>query len=121
MTRLPARVNRLLDAASNNELGLKIETGFDASHLIVGLQKIANRITIGLLIASLIVGAALLMQVPTAFTIFGYPGLAILFFFAAVGCGVVVLLQIVLTDIRQVRRRDTEERMRAQASRNGGS
>ncbi len=47
------------------------------------LQKIANRITLGLIIAALIVGAALLMRVQTSFTLWGYPGLAMLFFIAA--------------------------------------
>ncbi|MGE5795417.1 MAG: AarF/ABC1/UbiB kinase family protein, partial [Ignavibacteria bacterium] len=50
------------------------------------LQKIANRITIGLILASLIIGAALMMQVRTEFMILGYPGLAIIFFvMAAIG------------------------------------
>ena len=65
--------------------------------------------------------AAMLMRVPTSFTILGYPGLAMLFFLGAVGGGVVLLLQIVLTDIRQIRRKDAEERMQARAGRNGGS
>jgi hypothetical protein len=42
-----------------------------------GLQKIANRVTSGLILAALIVGAALLMRVDTPFKIAGYPGLAI--------------------------------------------
>src|SRR5688572_31334002 len=43
-----------------------------------GVQKIANRITLGLVLAGLIVGAALLTRVETTFRIMGYPGLAIL-------------------------------------------
>ncbi len=122
VNRLPSRINRLLDAAANNQLGVKVETGFDPSQLMVGMQKVANRITIGLLLAALILGAAMLMRIPTSFTIFGYPGLAMLFFLGAAGGGLVLLLQIVLTDIRQVRRKDAEERMQAHGiARNGGS
>jgi len=40
------------------------------------LSKIANRITIGLVLAALIVGA-LLMRVPTSFAVAGCPGAAV--------------------------------------------
>ena len=45
-----------------------------------GFQKVANRITLGLVLAALIIGAAMLMRVETTFRILGYPGLAIIFF-----------------------------------------
>lgn len=53
--------------------------------IIDGLQTVANRIALGLVLAALIVGAAMLMRVPTRFTIFGYSGLAMLLFIAAAG------------------------------------
>jgi ubiquinone biosynthesis protein len=80
--QLPARVNRFLDAATNNQLKLNIEI-IDEGAVIHGLQKVANRITLGLLLASLIIGAAMLMRVETSFRLFGYPGFAMLFFLAA--------------------------------------
>jgi predicted unusual protein kinase regulating ubiquinone biosynthesis (AarF/ABC1/UbiB family) len=95
--RLPGRVNRLLDAASNNELRLKMEV-IDEGALIEGFQKIANRVTLGLIIAALIVGAAMLMQVETAFTILGYPGLAMLFFLVAAGGGMWLAYSILTGD-----------------------
>ncbi len=83
--RLPGRVNRILDALANNEVEIRVKA-IDENKLLSGFQKIANRITLGLLMAALIIGAAMLMQVPTTFRIFGYPGLAIIFFvMAAVG------------------------------------
>jgi ubiquinone biosynthesis protein len=51
-----------------------------------------------LILAALIVGAALLMQVPTSFRILGYPGLAILFFLAAALGGVVLVVGILASD-----------------------
>jgi hypothetical protein len=63
-----------------------------------GLQKIANRITLGLVLAALIIGAAMLMSVPTSFRIMGYPGLAILFFLAAAGGGIMLVLNILFYD-----------------------
>ena len=83
---LPGRVNRVLDAVANNDFEVKVDA-IDEQVLIVGFQKIANRITAGLVLAALIVGAALLMRIETKFTIFGYPGLAMLCFLAAAGGG----------------------------------
>jgi len=103
VTRLPARVNKILDATAENKFGFKIDTGIDAHGFMMGLQTVANRITVGLIIAALIVGAAMLMRIPTAFTIFGYPGLAMLFFLGAAMGGVLLLLRILVAD-RQRRR-----------------
>jgi ubiquinone biosynthesis protein len=95
--RLPARLNRILDAISNNELKLSIDA-IDEKTLIIGFQKVANRITVGLIIAAMIVGAAMLMRVETTFRIWGYPGLAILFFLGAAGAGIFLLVNILFYD-----------------------
>ena len=95
--RLPARLNKFMDAVANNELKVTVDA-IDEERLMVGFQKVANRITVGLVVAALIVGAALLMRVDTTFRIWGYPGLAILFFLAAAGCGVALLINIVFYD-----------------------
>jgi ubiquinone biosynthesis protein len=57
--------------------------GLDQAKLMTAAQKIANRITLGLLLAALIIGAAMLVQVDTSFRLFGYPGLALVFFVLA--------------------------------------
>ncbi|MGH7765499.1 MAG: ABC1 kinase family protein [Candidatus Dormibacteraceae bacterium] len=98
--RMPGRVNRILDAIANNEVEIRV-TAFDENKLMTGLQKIANRITLGLLMAALIVGAAMLMQVSTTFRIFGYPGLAIIFF-ALAAIGAFGLMLQILRDERRV-------------------
>jgi predicted unusual protein kinase regulating ubiquinone biosynthesis (AarF/ABC1/UbiB family) len=95
--RLPQRINKILDAISNNELKVSIDA-IDEKTLIEGFQKVANRITTGLIVAAMIVGAALLMRVETPFRIWGYPGLAILFFIAAAACGIVLLINILFYD-----------------------
>src|SRR5437868_12276651 len=95
--RLPARLNKFLDALANNEFKVSVDA-IDEKTLVIGFQKVANRITVGLIIASLIVGAALLMRVETSFRIWGYPGLAILFFLCAAGAGIVLLLNILFYD-----------------------
>ena len=95
--RLPGRVNKILDAVANNELAVKIDA-IDEVRLMAGFQKVANRITLGLLLAALILGAALLMRVDTSFRIFGYPGLAIIFFLLAAGGGLALMLTILFKD-----------------------
>jgi predicted unusual protein kinase regulating ubiquinone biosynthesis (AarF/ABC1/UbiB family) len=100
--RLPGRVNRILDALACNDLRLKVEV-IDHGSIIDGFQKVANRIALGLVLAALIVGAAMLMQVRTEFTIFGYPGLAIILFLAAVSGGLWMAWTILVGDVRKVR------------------
>jgi predicted unusual protein kinase regulating ubiquinone biosynthesis (AarF/ABC1/UbiB family) len=95
--RLPARVNKFLDALANNELKVSVDA-IDEKKLMIGFQKVANRITVGIIVAALIVGAALIMRVETSFRIWGYPGLAILFFLAAATAGVVLLVNILFYD-----------------------
>ena len=74
------------------------ERGHVSQVIIEGLQKIANRITLGLVLAALIVGAALLMRVETSFRIFGYPGFAILCFLGVGGAGLFLIIHILLHD-----------------------
>ncbi len=96
---LPGRLNQLLDLVSNSQLEVRVRST-DASTVLDGMQKIANRITAGLVLAALIVGASLLMRIPTRFTLFGYPGLAILCFIAAAGGGFWLVVSIFLGDYR---------------------
>ena len=70
----------------------------DEELLLEGFQKVANRITVGLVIAAMIVGAAMLMRIETPWKILGYPGMAMLFFLAAAGGGLWLTFQIMLTD-----------------------
>jgi len=91
-------VNRILDAVAASELRVKVEL-IDQGSIISGLQKVANRIALGLVLAALIVGAALLMRVQTPFTILGYPGLAMLLFLAAAAGGVWIAWAILSHDV----------------------
>ena len=96
---LPGRINRILDALAGDNLKVKVEV-IDHGSIIEGLQKVANRIALGLVLAALIVGAAMLMRVPTEFTILGYPGLAMLLFLAAAGGGFWMTWNVLLGDVR---------------------
>jgi ubiquinone biosynthesis protein len=95
--QLPGRMNSVLDTLAGNNIQVKVDA-FDETRLMDNLQKIANRIALGLVLAALIVGAALMMQVPTSFRLFGYPGFAMLLFLMAAACGFVLVLSVFLYD-----------------------
>ena len=97
LQHLPSRVNRILDRVADNQIEVKVDA-VDEMRLIEGLQKIANRITTGLVLAALIVAASILSRVETTFRILGYPGLALLLFFLAASGGLVLLIQIARSD-----------------------
>ena len=83
--KVPGQVNRILEHLAGGQLQLKVNA-FDEDRLMSGIHKVANRITAGLVLSALIIGAALLMRVQTSFTILGYPGIAMVFFtMAAIG------------------------------------
>lgn len=95
--KLPSRVNSILDKVSNNELEVKVKS-IDEIYLMNGLQKIANRIAIGLILAALIVGASIIMQIQTSFTIFGYPGVAMIFFLIAIAGSFALAFSVIFSD-----------------------
>lgn len=99
VTGLPVRLNKIMDAVGNSELEVKVRA-VDAGVVMAGLEKIANRIAAGIVLAALIVGASLLMQVNTRFQLFGYPGLAILCFLAAAAGGFWLVLNIFMQDAK---------------------
>ncbi|WP_423818969.1 AarF/UbiB family protein [Salinimicrobium sp. TIG7-5_MAKvit] len=94
---LPDRFDKITDNLAKNEFRIKIDA-IDEKRLTDGFQKVANRITLGLIIAAMIVGAAMLMQVPSSFMIFGYPGFAILFFLLAAIVGIYLSYTILFKD-----------------------
>ncbi len=96
---LPVRLNRLMDAVIGKDLEVKVRV-IDAGLFMEGLQKIANRVTSGLVLASLIVGASLMMRVEASWRVWGYPGLAIICFLAAAAGGVWLLFNIYIQDRR---------------------
>jgi predicted unusual protein kinase regulating ubiquinone biosynthesis (AarF/ABC1/UbiB family) len=95
--KLPGRVNQLVDTLTTN--GIRIDADvIDEHSLLASLHKIANRITVGLLLAALIVGAALMMRVESSWTILGYPAIAIIFFLLAAIGALVLVFNIMFFD-----------------------
>jgi ubiquinone biosynthesis protein len=107
--QLPGRVNKVMDAMAEGTFHLDVHA-FDEAELMRGFQKLANRLTMGLVVAALIIGAALLIQVDTASKLFGYPALAILCFIAAAACGFALLWSIMRSD-RKVNQQTRNKRL----------
>ncbi len=78
----PGRANRILDSMSEGNFRLEVDA-FDEDRLMSTIRQLANRVTAGLVLAALIIGAAMLMRVETPATILGYPALAMVFFVVA--------------------------------------
>ncbi len=102
--RVPRAVNTVLEQLAHNRLKINVES-IDEGRLISGLQKIANRITLGLLLASLIIGAGLLARIPTSMKILGYPAIAMIFFLLAAAGAIALMLDILFSDEKPERKK----------------
>jgi predicted unusual protein kinase regulating ubiquinone biosynthesis (AarF/ABC1/UbiB family) len=102
--RLPRRLNDLLDSVSKGEFTINVQ-GVDEREIMRSAQKLANRVTAGLLVAALVVGAALIMRVETSARLFGYPALAIVLFLMAAIAAMWLFVSIQLHDVPQRKRR----------------
>ncbi len=93
LVNVPGQLNRILENLAENSMEIRVHA-FDEDRLMSGIHNVANRITVGLVLSALIVGAALLMRVPTPFTVLGYPGIAMMFFMVAAVGGLALVVSI---------------------------
>jgi predicted unusual protein kinase regulating ubiquinone biosynthesis (AarF/ABC1/UbiB family) len=100
---LPSRLNRVLDNIGDPHVEVNVKSD-DSDRLIDAMQTIGNRISAGVVLASLILGAALLMRVETDFRLLGYPGLAMICFAAAAAGGVWLVLSTLLHDPKKTKK-----------------
>jgi ubiquinone biosynthesis protein len=96
---LPVRINRILDTVADNRLKVEVHA-LDEIRLMEGLQKIANRITLGLVLAALIIGAALTLRIDSTVRLFGYPALPMVLFLAAAGGVLLLIFSILFRDVQ---------------------
>lgn len=95
--KMPERLNSIFENLATNNFKIKVDA-IDEDRFTDAFQKVANRITLGIIIASMIIGAALLIQIPTSWIIFGYPGLAIILFLIAALLGFYIIYAIIVKD-----------------------
>lgn len=101
---LPRRGNRILEALSEGELSIRVHA-VDEERLHTVLHRVANRLTFGIVIAATVIGAAMMMRVPTEHRVLGYPTVAMVFFVFAVLSGGGLIAWVLLTDRRVARER----------------
>ncbi len=99
---LPKRGNRILDSLAEGEFTVRVRA-IDEEQLHMILQRVANRVTLGIVIAATLVGAAMMMRVETEQRVLGYPAIAMVFFSFAVLAGVALAVWIVATDRKAAR------------------
>ena len=91
----PRKLSDLLSLLADNRF--KVQVG-GLDKLMEGLQKIANRIAAGVITASLIIGAALMMRVDTGARLFGYPAIALVLFLVGAGLGITIVVNSLRSD-----------------------
>lgn len=93
--QLPPRLNAILADLAGGRFRLSVDT-IDEDRLHRTIRNSANRLTAGLVVAALVIGAAMLLRVETQTTILGYPavGMVLFLFAAALGVGLVVAVMI---------------------------
>jgi ubiquinone biosynthesis protein len=94
---LPARVNAITSSLADGSLRVRVDI-VDAEQMISALKRLGNRVTAGLVLAALIVGAALMARVETQTTVLGYPALALVFFVVASVMGLWMVVSILRSD-----------------------
>lgn len=93
----PRKLSDALSLIAENKLQLRV-AGLEESRLMENLQKIANRISAGLVTAALIVASSLMMRVETRSTLWGYPTVALLLFLVGAGLGVGIVVSALRGD-----------------------
>ncbi len=100
--RLPGRVNKVLDSLSEGKLTFKIE-GIDERQLMRGVQKLANRVALGAVVASLVIAGAIGLSVRGESHLLGAPAAATIMFALAAFIALWLAVGILLSDLPQVR------------------
>jgi len=93
----PRKISDVLSLLAENKFQMRV-TGLEESRLLENMQKIANRISAGLVAAALIVASALMMRVETEARLLGYPALALLMFLIGAILGVSIIVSALMTD-----------------------
>ena len=93
----PRKVSDILTLLSENRLAVRI-SGLEDSYLVEHLQKIANRISTGIIVAALILASAMLMRSEGGPRLLGYPAVALVLFSIAVILGLAIVVSAMLRD-----------------------
>jgi len=103
MLDLPHRAREIVDLTAGGRLtfGMKLT---QAEEFLAGMHKIANRITVGVVIAALLVASSLMMRAPATWRVFGYPAIAMFGYVIAAAAAVFLIVSTLLQDRRDQER-----------------
>jgi hypothetical protein len=93
----PRKLTDVLSLLAENRMQVKL-TGLEESRLMENLQKIANRISAGVISAALILASALMMRIETGARLFGYPAIALVLFLLATALGLGLVFSALASD-----------------------
>ncbi|HYI13532.1 MAG TPA: AarF/UbiB family protein [Thermoanaerobaculia bacterium] len=96
---LPHRAREIIDTTAAGRLSFGIKLS-QAEEFLAGMHRIANRITIGVVIAALLISSSMMMRVPSRFILFGYPGLAVLGYLLASAAAFYLIVSTIVKDRR---------------------
>jgi ubiquinone biosynthesis protein len=100
MQEAPRKVSTILSLLSENKLQVRM-VGLQESRLTENLQKIANRVAAGVIVAALILASAMLMRGDVVGPkLFGYPAVAMGMFLIASALGLGIVASVLLSDRR---------------------
>jgi ubiquinone biosynthesis protein len=94
---LPHRAREIVDLTAGGRLSFGIKLT-QAEEFLGGIHKIANRITVGVIIAALLISSSMMMRVETSFRIFGYPGIAVLGYLLASAAAFYLIVSTFMRD-----------------------
>jgi ubiquinone biosynthesis protein len=103
---LPHRTREILDltAAGRLTFGVKLT---HAEVFLAGMHKIANRITVGMVIAALLLSSSLIMRYPSHTLLFGYPAFAMIGYIVAAVAALYLIVSTLVRDHRDEERAKT--------------
>jgi len=94
---LPHRAREIIDQTAAGRLSFSLKL-MQAEQFLAGMHKVANRITVGLIIAALLLSSTMMMRIPSRFTVFGYPGLAMFGYLLAAAAGFYLVISTLIRD-----------------------
>ena len=103
----PEHMAAILRTLAENRLRVRID-GLEESRMMESMQKIANRVATGVIIAALVVGAALTARIETGSRLLGLPYLSVIFLAVAALLGASLLFSALRRDRAVERAADRE-------------
>jgi predicted unusual protein kinase regulating ubiquinone biosynthesis (AarF/ABC1/UbiB family) len=94
---LPHRMREIIDLTAIGRLTFGIKLN-QAEEFLAGMHKIANRITVGVVIAALLLSSSFMMRVPTHSHLFGYPAFAMIGYLIAAAAAIYLIASTFMRD-----------------------